>query len=426
VFENILGQVDACESLGSEINRKELPGSMLFEGPSLSAKLSTALELARSLSCDRDATWNCPCPQCQRHRSLVHQDLLILGPKSFREELAIGVTMMEESPGHASRYFFIRAARKLARRFDKDLFNGEEARLSKALPLLRSVLEGIDACLPGGIPDDTAAAKDARKLIPVCARLEDLLPTATPVFQVRSMEFWARLAPYGKRKTIIIEHADKMLDSARNALLKILEEPPARAVFVLTTSRRQAIIPTILSRVRRYRFIQRTGVDARAVLERIFRVKEAGNTSITGYFDRFRLATNDTMQGISKNFAAALLFEASNQSGGFNEESLSSLARTGSSIRTAIQSAATATSNFGGGDEASAWTFPLFLDRTGDVFIKLLRESNAGMETQRVSELYAELSRDALNRYTSYNIQPVALTERLAQAFINSPALRMK
>jgi len=48
------------------------------------------------------------------------------------------------------------------------------------------------------------------------------------------------------------------------------------------------------------------------------------------------------------------------------------------------------------------------------------------METQRVSELYAELSRDALNRYTSYNIQPVALTERLAQAFINSPALRMK
>jgi len=137
VFENILGQEETCTLIRSDLVRKELPGSILFDGPPLSAKLSSALELARALSCERDAAWNCTCAQCVRHRTLVHQDILLLGPKSFREELAIGAAMMERAPGTASRYFFIRAARKLVRRFDRELYEGEEGRLAKALPLAR-------------------------------------------------------------------------------------------------------------------------------------------------------------------------------------------------------------------------------------------------------------------------------------------------
>ena len=420
MLENLIGQEDVKTLLCSELERKELPGSMLFEGPPLSAKLSASLELARILSCDRLAEWNCPCEQCARHRALTHQDMLILGPKSFREELAIGAAMMERAPGVASRYFFVRAARKLIRRFDRELYEGEESRLSKALPLVRQVIEGLDVCAPakvGSGSDDVAVAKEATKLLGICAKLEDMLPAATPVFQVRSMEFWARLAPYGKRKTIIIEHADTMLDSSRNALLKILEEPPSHVVFVLTTSRRQAIIPTILSRVRRYRFIQRTGSDAKAVIERIFKDTSSGLASVGEYVAGYRASSHDKLQDLAQLYAAALAAEANRRGSLFSDGPLSILAAQGAGAGSALSEALAATSNFGSSDEAFAYTFPAFLDATGSAFASLLRQPGSGIETQRVVERYARLARDAMMRYSTYNLQPAALAERLADAF---------
>jgi len=423
MFDNILCQPNATESLKAELDRGALPGSLLFEGPPLSAKLSSALELSRALSCERDAAWNCQCPQCSRHRTLAHQDTLLLGPKSFREELAIGAAMMERAPGAGSRFFFTRAVKKLTRRFDQELYAGEEGKLSKALPLVRSALEGVDACAPASPTgrsvalSDDEAVKEAGKLLGVCAKLEDLLPAATPVFQVRAMEFWARLAPYGKRKTIIVEHADRMLDASRNALLKILEEPPEHAVFVLTSSRRAALIPTILSRVRRYRFAQRTGDEARAVVERIFKDDAAGVPTLGEYVSRYRPSSTGAMDGLARDFAAAIAAAAERRRGPFSEGALSTLASAGGPVQAAIAAAQSATANFGASDEAFAWAFPAMIDSVGSIFAAMLRLPDAGIETQRAAELYASLARDAMLRYSSYNLQPAALVERLADAF---------
>lgn len=416
MFENILGQDDVCQDLRAELGRGQLPGSMLFEGPVASAKLSTALELARTLSCERDAAWNCPCPQCARHRALIHQDIMLLGPKSFREELALGAAMMVESPGPSSRFFFVRAARKLTRRFDSAVYADEESRLNKALPLVRSILEGIDACMPGGL-DDQQAAREAERLLPVCAKLEDQCPAMTPVFQIRAMEFWARLAPYGARKTIIIEHADMMLDASRNALLKILEEPPNHAAFVLTTARRQAMIPTILSRVRRYRFVNRTGDSAAAVIGRIFKAKDHAGDGVGTYLARFRNSSNDAISGLAHEYAAAMAAAAGRVCGGFSEPALSRLEAAGKSVGEVLAAVSAATSNFGSSDESLAWTFQALIDGTGATFASLLHDPQAGIETTRIAERYAALARDAMIRYTSYNIQPAALAERLADAF---------
>jgi hypothetical protein len=98
---------------------------------------------------------------------------------------------------------------------------------------------------------------------------------------------------------------------------------------------------------------------------------------------------------------------------------LSALAAAGGTPAAAISAAASATANFGSNDEAAAWTFPAFLDATGSAFATLLRERGTGMETQRLAELYAVLARDALVRFSTYNLQPVALAERLADAFAN-------
>lgn len=50
------------------------------------------------------------------------------------------------------------------------------------------------------------------------------------------------------RRVFILAQADKMNISAQNALLKIIEEPPETAVFILTAQNREKLLPTILSR----------------------------------------------------------------------------------------------------------------------------------------------------------------------------------
>lgn len=49
-------------------------------------------------------------------------------------------------------------------------------------------------------------------------------------------------------RVFIIENADKMNEAAQNAILKILEEPPSTAAFILTAASASGIRPTVLSR----------------------------------------------------------------------------------------------------------------------------------------------------------------------------------
>jgi DNA polymerase-3 subunit gamma/tau len=61
-------------------------------------------------------------------------------------------------------------------------------------------------------------------------------------------------APSGKYKVFIIDEVHMLSKDAFNALLKILEEPPAHVVFVLATTESHKILPTVLSRVQRFDF----------------------------------------------------------------------------------------------------------------------------------------------------------------------------
>ncbi len=55
---------------------------------------------------------------------------------------------------------------------------------------------------------------------------------------------------FGARKVYIVTDAELLTVQAQNALLKILEEPPEYAVFLLLSAKRQAMLPTIISRCR--------------------------------------------------------------------------------------------------------------------------------------------------------------------------------
>ena len=60
----------------------------------------------------------------------------------------------------------------------------------------------------------------------------------------------ARLPTKGRWRVLAIEDADRLTPQANNALLKVLEEPPARTVWLLCAPSTEDLLPTITSRVR--------------------------------------------------------------------------------------------------------------------------------------------------------------------------------
>lgn len=72
-------------------------------------------------------------------------------------------------------------------------------------------------------------------------------------------------------KVYIIDEVHMLSDSAFNALLKTLEEPPRHAVFILATTEAHKIPATILSRCMRFDFKLLPEADLVGLLERIFR-----------------------------------------------------------------------------------------------------------------------------------------------------------
>src|ERR1017187_3119898 len=75
------------------------------------------------------------------------------------------------------------------------------------------------------------------------------------VDDIRALVEQVRFAPHqGKYKIYIIDEVHMLSASAFNAFLKTLEEPPSYAIFILATTEKHKIIPTILSRCQIFDF----------------------------------------------------------------------------------------------------------------------------------------------------------------------------
>ena len=90
------------------------------------------------------------------------------------------------------------------------------------------------------------------------------------VDDIRNLTDQVRIPPQtGKYKVYIIDEVHMLSQAAFNAFLKTLEEPPAHAIFILATTEKHKIIPTILSRCQIFDF-KRIGVlDAKEYLKKI-------------------------------------------------------------------------------------------------------------------------------------------------------------
>lgn len=84
----------------------------------------------------------------------------------------------------------------------------------------------------------------------------------TGVDNIRDLIERSRFAPVQARwKVYVVDECHMLSTAAFNALLKTLEEPPPRVVFVLATTDPQRVLPTILSRCQRFDF-RRIPLDA--------------------------------------------------------------------------------------------------------------------------------------------------------------------
>ncbi len=90
------------------------------------------------------------------------------------------------------------------------------------------------------------------------------------VDDIRSLVEQVRFAPQaGKYKVYIIDEVHMLTSSAFNAFLKTLEEPPPYAIFILATTEKHKILPTILSRCQIFDFKRITTNDTVLHLEEI-------------------------------------------------------------------------------------------------------------------------------------------------------------
>jgi DNA polymerase III subunit delta' len=110
------------------------------------------------------------------------------------------------------------------------------------------------------IPEDAAAARQIRARshpgLLVLHRPYDprskRFAASIPVDEVRRLRsFLGLTAGEGAWRVVIVDAADELNPNAANALLKSLEEPPGRALFLLVAAEPSRLLPTIRSRCRR-------------------------------------------------------------------------------------------------------------------------------------------------------------------------------
>jgi DNA polymerase-3 subunit gamma/tau len=118
-----------------------------------------------------------------------------------------------------------------------------------------------------------------------------------------------------------------MQEGGYNALLKMLEEPPVHLTIVLTTAHSGSLLPTILSRLRPYRFSPRDRDSEWELIRRVFRNAVAegrpengtwtagegetgrGTGLLTAYLDSFLPISGESLHGLAAFFAASLAYQ---------------------------------------------------------------------------------------------------------------------
>ena len=144
---------------------------------------------------------------------------------------------------------------------------------------LGKIAKAMLFCGPRGVGKTTCARIFAKKINSLGADIDPNEDFAFNVFEldaasnnsvddIRSLIEKVQIPPQkGSYKVYIIDEVHMLSTAAFNAFLKTLEEPPQHALFILATTEKQKIIPTILSRCQIFDFKRISTKDAQDYLK---------------------------------------------------------------------------------------------------------------------------------------------------------------
>ena len=115
--------------------------------------------------------------------------------------------------------------------------------------------ESADAATVERVPLILQSHPDVWAVVPDPVRLKN--PVARPMLrigQIRAVQRAAYFQPMARRRVFILDGAETMRWDVSSVFLKILEEPPGTATFILTAPSASSLLPTIVSRCLQFHF----------------------------------------------------------------------------------------------------------------------------------------------------------------------------
>jgi len=200
LFREVIGHHEIKQKLIRTVVDNHISHAQLFLGPEGTGNLAIALAYAQYISCtDRNEDDSCGvCPSCVKYAKLIHPDLHFVFPVAITKEITKDPVSND----------FIAEWRNFV--------------LENPYKTLFQWYEHIGIENKQGI----ISVKESNEIL-------------------RKLGFKAFESEY---KTMIIWMPEKMNPSAANKLLKILEEPQGKTVFLLVAESTEHFLPTILSR----------------------------------------------------------------------------------------------------------------------------------------------------------------------------------
>lgn len=217
-WDVLIGQNRVKEIIKKQLENQRLPHALLFYGPEGTGMDVAAIQLAKILNCKNAKLDSCDtCEDCLKVRTLQHPNIQLIFP------LPVG---KNEQPDDSP--------------YDK--LSDDE---------LKDVMSEIEKKSNNPYHQINI---DKANFIKITSIREIRKKTSLTIFSE------------GK-KVVIIFDSDKMTDQAANALLKTLEEPIGDTVLILTTSNKDALLPTIISRCQSIRFDELTPEEISIALQ---------------------------------------------------------------------------------------------------------------------------------------------------------------
>src|SRR5215203_4412405 len=135
-------------------------------------------------------------------------------------------------------------------------------------------------CEKGPTPEPDGTCESCRAIVGNSSMdvLEMDAASNRGIDEIRDLRDKVNLAPAaGRMKVYIIDEVHMLTAEAFNALLKMLEEPPEHVVFVLATTEKHKVLPTIISRCQSFDF-RRPSVET--LVEKLAEISEAENIEV--------------------------------------------------------------------------------------------------------------------------------------------------